>query len=105
MTPHACKGKAPVNVKEKYVLCNAIKHGYECVYVCAISKQSLVHSYLCVCVCVCNRSGSGSAMKEAPRDVYEIVHARSMVGMGMYVSVISPLLQMPTCVCLYVCVC
>ena len=68
----ACKGNAPVNVKKKYVLCNAIKrgHGYEYLYVCVIIKQISSRQLLvCVCVCVCNRNAPGSAIKEAPRDV------------------------------------
>ena len=41
VTPHACKGNTPVNVKEKYVFVQAIKrrYGYGCVHVCVIIKQ------------------------------------------------------------------
>ena len=72
--PHACKGNAPVNVKEKYVFVQAIKRGleYGCVHVCVSSlNKSPIHSYLCVYMCVCV---IGSAIKEAPRDVCVIVH-------------------------------
>ena len=31
VTPHACKGNIPVNVKEKYVFVQGIKHGHRCV--------------------------------------------------------------------------
>ena len=57
VTPHACNGNAPVNVKEKYVLYNANKcgHGYGCVYVCVIIKQ-ISGIQLLVCVCVCHEA-------------------------------------------------
>ena len=50
--PHACKGNAPVNVKEKFAFVQAIKRGHGCVYVCVIIKQ-IFSTQLPVCVCVC----------------------------------------------------
>ena len=54
VTPHACKGNAPVNMKEKYVSVQAMKrgYGYGCVYVCVIINQ-ISSRQLLVCVCVC----------------------------------------------------
>ena len=39
VTPHACKGNAPVNMKEKYVYVQAMKRGYRRVYVCVIINE------------------------------------------------------------------
>ena len=41
VTPHACNGNAPVNVKKKYVFVQAINRGhrYVCVYMCVIIKK------------------------------------------------------------------
>ena len=48
------------------MLCNAIKRGYGCAYVCFIIKQ-ISSTQLLVCV---SWSAPGSVIKEAPRDVW-----------------------------------
>ena len=126
VTLHACKGNAPVNVKEKYVFVQAIKRGHECVYVRVSSlNKSPVQSYLCVC----NGSAPGSAIKEALRDVWVCLctrkikgrhgcvyvcvsgiitlpsYEKSRVSLGVCMYGIITLPSTATCVCMYVYVC
>ena len=104
VTPHACKGNAPVTVK-KYVFVQAINrgHGYGCV---SPSTKSPVDNYLCVCVYVCVMLALRDVIEDArPRCVCAFVHSyvRSRVGMGvcMCVRPASSLLSIATCVCMY----
>ena len=63
VTPHACNGNAPVNMKEKYVSVQAVHEGEICVCVCVIINQISSRQLL---VCVCNGSAPGSPIRCAP---------------------------------------
>ena len=77
----ACKEIAPVSVKAKCLLMQAIKNEYVCVYTClSSSAKSAVDNYLYVYVI---EAILEVVTRSAPRDVCVFVHAKSKVGIGV----------------------
>ena len=91
MTPHACNGNAPVNMKEKYVSVQAIKRGHEyskskcssgsvlewkCARVEVCSSGSVLEGE-CSRVQVCSSVSSNASVFECKRQKLEIFFNRS----------------------------
>ena len=88
---------------EVHVFVKAIKRRYGCVYVClSSSTTSTVDSYLCV---YAMKEFREVFKRDAPRNVCVFVHARSSVGMGMWVCHLHYPVCSYLCACMYVYVC
>ena len=98
---HACKGNAPVSVKDTYVFVQAIQrgYGYGRVYMCVCHHQpNIVSVYVMEVILKVLTVG-------APRDACVFLHVRSRVGVGVCIGHLPSPVDSYLCVCLYAYVC
>ena len=113
-TPVVCsaacvQGKRSCKREREICVVHATKRGYG--YVCVIIKKiSSTQLLVCVCVCVCvcvSWSAPGSAIKEAPRDVWVCLCARKIKGRhGCVYVCVYVIITLPSIAsCVYVSIC